>query len=101
MKELRRSSLIVLRKSALTCHKAELAGFVFSSIWVFFNECHDSQDSRERVRLSLYILSTISTCLTDTETLARLLLQKAHLCAPLAPGLEPGNFDFLSQVTKQ
>ena len=35
MKELRLSSPIILRKSILTCRKAELA---FFSMWVFFHE---------------------------------------------------------------
>ena len=100
IKELRHSSLVVLRKCSLTCRKAELTGFVFSSILVFFNECYDTQDSRGRVRLYLYILSTTCTCFTDTQALARLLLQKAHLCAELAARLKPGTFDFLAQVTK-
>ena len=69
MKELRRFSFIVLRKSVLTCLKVELDFFVFSfffSIWVFFREYHDSQGSRERGSLSLYILSTVSTRFPDT-----------------------------------
>ena len=51
MKELRRSSLIMLRKPALTCRKAELT--LFFSIRVFFHEYHDSQGSRGRGRLFL------------------------------------------------
>ena len=46
MKELKRSSLIILRKPVLTCRKAELAFFVSLSIRVFLNEYHDSQGSR-------------------------------------------------------
>ena len=58
MKELRCSSLIILRKSVLTCRKAELA-FFFSN-WVFFHEYHDPLDSKESGE-SLHILSTNST----------------------------------------
>ena len=48
MKESRRSSLSILRKSVLTYHQAVLAFFVsfVFSLWVFFQEYHDSQDSR-------------------------------------------------------
>ena len=35
---LRRSPLIILRKSALTCCKAEFSFAGFFSIWVFFHE---------------------------------------------------------------
>ena len=42
-----------------------------------FTNVHHSQDSRWRGMLSSYILSTRSTCLTDTWTLARLLLHRA------------------------
>ena len=38
MKELRRSSLAILRKSVLTYRKAELA--FFCSNWLFFHEYH-------------------------------------------------------------
>ena len=38
MKELRRPSLIILRKSILTCHKAELAFFVFLFFLFFSSE---------------------------------------------------------------
>ena len=50
MKELRRSSHIILRKSILTCRIGELAFlfFVFFSIRVFCHKYHDSQDSRGR-----------------------------------------------------
>ena len=62
-----------------------LSGFSFTNI-------HDLQDSRCRGRLSSYLLSTISTCFTDTQTLAALLLQRIKLCAQLAAGLEHGTF---------
>ena len=52
MKELRRSSLIMLRKSVLTCREAELA--FFFSIWVFFHQYHDPQDTAEKGGVSLY-----------------------------------------------
>ena len=46
----------------------------------YFTNIHDSQYSRGRERLSLYLLSTTSTHFTDTWALAGRLLQRAHLC---------------------
>ena len=43
----------------LKCKYCNLSGFSFTNI-------HDSQDSKGRGKLSLYILSTTSTCFTDT-----------------------------------
>ena len=43
-------------------------------------------------RLSPYILSTTSTHFTDIQTLARLLLERVHLCTQLAAGIEHGTF---------
>ena len=43
-------------------------------------------------RLSPYILSITSTCFADTWTLAGLLLQRTHICALLAAGVEHGTF---------
>ena len=69
----------IQREPVFTCCKAWFAFFVF----VFFlsgsslTNVHDSQDSRWRGMLSSYILSTTSTCLTDTWTLAGLLLHRA------------------------
>ena len=54
--------------------------FQFFSIWVFFTNIHDSQDSRRRGRLSLWFLSTISTSFADTYTLAGRLQQTAQVC---------------------
>ena len=53
---------------------AFLSGFSFTNI-------HDSKDSREDGWLSLWLLSAISTCLTDTKTSAGQLLQGTHLCS--------------------
>ena len=56
MKELRRSSPIILRKSFLKCYKADFIFFIFFSIWIFFfMNIHTSQDNRGRGKLSLYI----------------------------------------------
>ena len=50
-----------------TFRKLELAVFVILfSIWIFFYEYHDLQDSRGKVRLSLFILSTTYGRFTDT-----------------------------------
>ena len=62
-----------------------LPGFSFTNIL-------DLQDSRLRGRLSLYILSTTSTRSTGIQTLAGLLLQRAHISAQLAPGIKHGTF---------
>ena len=65
MKELRLSSPIILRKSFLVCCKAEFVFFLFFFLSViFFKNIHDSEDSREKRRLSLYVLSTTSTRFT-------------------------------------
>ena len=53
---------------------AFLSGFSFTNI-------HDSKDSREDGWLSLWLLSAISTCFTDTKTSAGQLLQGTHLCS--------------------
>ena len=76
MKQLRRSSPIVLQKSVLTSCKAEFAFFLseFS-----FTNIHNSQNSRGRGRLSLYIFFTTFTRFTNTQTLAGSLLQKPFL----------------------
>ena len=59
MKGLRRSSLIIIRKSVLTCRKAELAFLVFFFLSRFsFTNIHDSQGSRGGLKLSLYTLPT-------------------------------------------
>ena len=62
-----------------------LSGFSFTNI-------HDSQDSRQRGRLSSCILSTTSTHFTVIQRLAGLLLQRARLCIQLAAGIEHGTF---------
>ena len=51
---------------------------VSCSMWVSFRNIHDSQDSRGSGRLSRYLLSTISTGFTDTQTLAGRLVRRAH-----------------------
>ena len=63
MKELKRSLSIILQKSVLASFKAELTIF---SIKISFTNIHDSQDSRGRERLSLYILFSTFTRFTDT-----------------------------------
>ena len=110
MKEVRPSSLITLRQSVLILQSrisflflVVFWGVVCLFFWVFFwgfFHKYDLKDSRGRGRLSLYILSTTYFRFTDTQILAKLLLQRAHLCAQLAAGLESGTFGFLSQVAK-
>ena len=110
MKELRPSSPIILRMSVLVYCKAELAFYfllflgaffvcLFVFIWIFFHEYHELKDSMSRGRLSLYNFFIPCFRFTNAQALAKLLLQRAHLCAKLAAGLEPGTFGFLSQVT--
>ena len=98
MKELRRSSPIIFRKSFLKCCKADFAFLIFFLSGFFFTNIHDSQDSKGRRKLSFYNFSTTSTRFIDTQTLAGLLLQRAHLCAQLVVEIEPGTFDFLLHV---
>ena len=95
---MRRSSLIILRKSFLKRYKADFAFLIFFLSGFFFTTIHDSQDSRGRRKLSFYCFSTTSTRFTDTQTLAGLLLQRAHLCPQLAAGIELGTFDFLTHA---
>ena len=65
MKELKHSSLIILREFVLTCCKAEFAFFV--SLLSFLPGIFTiNKYSRGKVRLSLCILSTTSTSFTDT-----------------------------------
>ena len=81
MKELRRSSTMIHQNSVLTCCKAEFTFLFFLLSGFSLKNIHDSQDSRGRGRLSLYIPPTISTRFTDTKTLAWLLQQETHLSA--------------------
>ena len=95
MKVLRHSSPIIIRKSVLTCCKAEFASFFFLSGFSFTN-IHNSHDSRGSRRLFLYILSTTSTRFTDTQALAGLLLQRAHSAYSWQP--DSKRQGFLTQV---
>ena len=74
--------------------------YFFSSIWVFFHE-HSQitglQGKKEGISLTP---SATSTRFTDIQILPRRLLQRAHLCAQLAAGLEPGTFGFRAQPAK-
>ena len=92
MKDLRGSSSTYIDSLFLHFVKHNLL-FLFSSLSAFsFTNIHDSQDNRCSWRLSPYILSITSTCFTDTQTLAALLVQTINLCAQLAPGIEDGTF---------
>ena len=66
--------------------------FLFYSIWFFFHEYSRFTGQQVKGRLTPYFLSTFSTHFTNTQTLAGLLLQRAHLCAQLAAGIEHGTF---------
>ena len=44
------------------------------------------------------LLSTTSICFTDTYSLVKQLLQKAHLCTQVGAGFEPGTFGFQVQI---
>ena len=102
---MRRSSLITLRKSFLKRYKADFAFLIFflsgffSRIFTIHRTAGEgAQDSTGRGKLSFYCFSITSTRFTDTQTLAGLLLQRAHLCPQLAAGIELGTFDFLTHV---
>ena len=95
MKELRCSSPITLQKFVHTSCKVEFVSFFLSGF--SFTNNHDSQDSRGRKRLSLYILSTTSTRFTDTQTLAGSLLQRAHLSVS-SPGPDLVGEDLISML---
>ena len=100
MKELRHSSLTILRKLFLHAVKQNSL-FIFVSLSRFSStNIHNLQDNRYKGReaIYLYILSTASIHSRDTQTLVGLLLQRAHLCAQLTAGLKPGTFVFLTQV---
>ena len=79
MKELRRSSLIILRKFFLKSCKVEFAFFVF--IWVFFHEYSHFHSFHGHLDISRVITA-----------------ESSPLCI-VNIGLEPGNFGFLTQVT--
>ena len=84
----KRCSSTIHQESVLRCSYNSfffLPGFSFTKI-------NYLQDSRWRGRLSPYILSITSTCFADTWTLAGLLLQRTHICALLAAGVEHGTF---------
>ena len=66
--------------------------FSFFSIWLFFHEyCRFTGQQVKRETISLYPFYH-STRFTGTQTLAGSLLQRAHLCAQLAAGIEHGIF---------
>ena len=92
MKDSRRSSSTYTESLFLHVVKHNLLFLFFFLSGFSFTNIHDSQDSRCRRRLPPYIFSTTSTRFTDTQTLAGLLLQRAHLCAQLAAGIEHGIF---------
>ena len=87
IKELRRSSLIILRKFLLTRCKAKFAFFVSLSGFSSTN-IHNLQDTRCKGKLSLYILCITFTRFSGSQILTRLLLKRAHLCTQLAAGLK-------------
>ena len=66
--------------------------FFFLSVFFFFHKYPQFIGQQLKGRLSLYILSTTSARFTDTQALAGLLLQRAHLCTQLAAGIEFGIF---------
>ena len=72
----------------------------FFSIWVFFHEnarLTGQQGNGEAIfSTRLYHFRNF----TDTQMLARKLLQRAHVCTQLAAGIEPGTFGFQAQVAK-
>ena len=45
-----------------------------------------------------WLLFTTSICFTDTYSLVKQLLQKAHLCTQVGARLEPGTFGFQVQI---
>ena len=89
MKDLRRCSSTIREESILTCCNAQFSFFLpaFS-----LTNIHNLQDSMRRGRLSLYTLSTTPTRITDTQTLAGLLLQRALISAQLAAGIKHSTF---------
>ena len=87
MKDSRRSSSTIHQKSVVT-HNS-----LFFPTWFFFHEySRFTTQQGKGQRLPPYILSITFTRLTGIQTLARLLLQRAHISAQLAPGIEQGTF---------
>ena len=87
MKDSRRSSSTIHQKSVVT-HNS-----LFFPTWFFFHEySRFTRQQGKGQRLPPYILSITFTRLTSIQTLARLLLQRAHISAQLAPGIEQGTF---------
>ena len=71
--------ILMLKKPVFFNVKLQLLFFLFFlSRFFSFTNIHDSQDSRERGRVSIQLLFTTSTRFTDTETLAGWLLQSAE-----------------------
>ena len=96
MKELRRPLSIILQKSFLTWYNAEFAFFKFFFLsGFFFTNIQDWQGSWGRRRLCLCILSVKSHLLYRHLNISRLIAAGRQ---PLATGLEPGTFGFLTQV---
>ena len=83
MKELRRSSLIILRMSVLTSRKAELAffAFFFSLSGFFFHEYHDSQGTRGRGEAISLTPRYHFHPLYRRLDISQVIAQRAHLCA--------------------
>ena len=71
--------------------------FCFFSFWVFFHE-HSLFTGQQAKGGDIFVTPLYHFHPLHTQTLARRLLQRAHLCTQLAAGLEPGNFGFLAQV---
>ena len=65
--DLRRSSPIILQKSVLTYRKAELAFFVFFSIWLFFSQIfkihRTAGEGRSYLFISFIVLPPVSQTL--------------------------------------
>ena len=99
MKELRHSSLTILRKFFLHAVKQDSL-FIFVSLSGFSStNIYNLQDNRYKGReaISLYPFYRFHS-LQGHLDISRVILQRAHLCAQLTAGLKPGTFVFLTQV---
>ena len=105
MKDSRHSSSTYMESLFLHAVKHNLLFFVlvffFYLFFLFFFHEY-SRFTGQQVKgktLYHYILSTTSDNFADAQTLARLLLQRAHLCAQLVVGIEQGIFGTRSLET--
>ena len=78
------------RRSSTTYTKSLLhvVKYNFFSVQFFFQEYSRFTGQHMKGRPSPYIISTTSTRIKVTQTVAGLLLQRNHLCAQLAPGIK-------------